>query len=171
MYWDMDGIEAEQRKVVGERFGDATRDGLLAEILRLRCALYPIATTLGSLDDPAPRGVSVTSALFPADLGEGADADKLAVYDEASREFRYEPADSRTLHLHEFEHRDSVTVTNGKDGATRMHDDVCVLQVHGHWIAAYANCGQVTMADVRRAVAAMRREDGASKGSDAGNAA
>ncbi len=155
MYWNMDGIEAEQRKKVADGLGGATREELLAEIVRLRCALYPLAVTLGSLDDRAPRGVTATSDLFPADFGEGKDRDKLAVWDDGTGDFRFVQADSRDLHLHEFEHRDSVSVMNGTDGGTRMHDDVCVMQVHGHWIGAYANCGQVTMADVRRAVGAM----------------
>lgn len=159
MSWNRESIIAEQRRKVAERHGGATREELLEELARVRAALYPLATTLASLDDHAPRGVMANSKLFPADFGEGADAGKLAVYDEETRDFVFRDAPSHEWHLHEYELAESRHHYNGKDGATRLHDDVSVFAVHSYWTGAYAFGGEITMGDVRHAARVMFRPD------------
>jgi len=154
-FWDLDSIRESERAATEARLADASREALVAEIVALRVAAYPLLATLSGLDMTAPRGVCASSKLFPSALGEGAERRKLAVHQEAGG-FRYEPADPARLHELDYVESESIPLLNREGAPPVLHDDVTVLRVTWEGIGGGGPAGEISMGDVRRLAGAMR---------------
>lgn len=152
--WRYGSIHTEQAKRVEEQTAGWSEAQLRQRIADLQTQLYPFVYVLASLDDTGTRGIHATSKLWPAKFGEGENEDDFAVWSTEKKGFDWVRPDFHELHLHDYSLEESVDIRPA-DGRA-LDDSVTVIEVHQSWTGAYAYCGCIKMADVRRAAQVLK---------------
>lgn len=143
MSWDLERIKESRKLHIEQKYGHLSKEDLLEALLDLETAIYPISYVLRGLTQKAPRGIWALSKLFPS---QDNDDNVLVFKDGLWTEIRYHSLNESKLHEAEYPLEESIDI---KDG-TRLHDDFMILEVIQEYFGATANCGKITMGDIRR---------------------
>lgn len=141
MSWDYEDIAKAITPRISARYGEASKEELLARIVELESQLYPFNHCLSSLLDKSWRGTNVRSKLFP-----------LLASDYSFQAYDTKTGKTETFKLSESDYcsvsyylEESLVIEDG----SQLPDDFNVMSFHQEAPGAAIYRGQISISDVR----------------------